>query len=169
MLKYAIRGINVEPINYHFDMACLPLNRSKDEFDRCAKICPVKLTTWNRNRFANKFQCFERIIVWHDGTANGVLMMGLLCMTETRPESIRVNTDENGSDHHGTAFIDSTGQEKNVTYPTDTKLHRKIAGKMLSIVKSLGLPLRQSYKFVLERGFAEASVSVTIRRTVARP
>lgn len=93
MLKSVIRGINVEPINYPFDMACLPRNRSKDEFDRCAKICPVKLTTWHRNRFADKFQCFERIIVWHDGTANGVLMMGLLCMTETRP-IMEVNIDK---------------------------------------------------------------------------
>lgn len=66
-------------------------------------------------------------------------------------ESIRVNTEEDDSDHHGTAFIDSTVQEKNVTYPTDAKLHKKIVVKVLSIVKSLGLPLRQSYKFVLKR------------------
>lgn len=64
-------------------------------------------------------------------------------------ESIRVNQEGDDRDHHGTAFIDSTVQEKNVTYPTDAKLHKKIVRKVLSIVKSLNLPLRQSYTFVL--------------------
>ena len=41
-------------------------------------------------------------------------------------ESIRVNQEDDGPDHHCTAFIDSTVQEKNVTYPTDAKLHKKI-------------------------------------------
>ena len=65
-------------------------------------------------------------------------------------ESIRVNQEGDERDHHGTAFIDSTVQEKNVTYPTEAKLHKKIVRKVLSIVKSLGLPLRQSYTFVLK-------------------
>ena len=38
-------------------------------------------------------------------------------------ESIRVNTDHDDEDHFDTAFIDSTVQEKNITYPTDAKLH----------------------------------------------
>ena len=66
-------------------------------------------------------------------------------------ESIRVNQEDDDRDHHGMAFIDSTVQEKNVTYPTDEKLHKKIVRKVLSIVKTLGLPLRQSYTFVLKR------------------
>ena len=66
-------------------------------------------------------------------------------------ESIRVNQEGDGRDHHGTAFIDSTVQEKNVTYPTDAKLHKKIVRKVLSIVKTQGIPLRQSYTFVLKR------------------
>ncbi len=39
-------------------------------------------------------------------------------------ESIRVNTDHDDEDHFDTAFIDSTVQEKNITYPTDAKLHK---------------------------------------------
>ena len=35
-------------------------------------------------------------------------------------------------------------------YPTDAKLHKKIVNKVLGIVKKLGLPLRQSYTFVLK-------------------
>ena len=37
-----------------------------------------------------------------------------------------------------------------LTYPTDAKLHKKIVKKVLGIVKKLGLPLRQSYTFVLK-------------------
>ncbi|WP_329904827.1 IS5 family transposase [Porphyromonas pogonae] len=66
-------------------------------------------------------------------------------------ESIRVNDDKNDKDHHDTAFIDSTVQEKNVTYPTDAKLHKKIVGKVLKIARALNLPIRQSYTFVLKR------------------
>lgn len=66
-------------------------------------------------------------------------------------ESIRVNDDKSDDEHHGTAFIDSTVQEKNVTYPTDAKLHKKIVGKVLKLVKELNLPTRQSYTFVLKR------------------
>ena len=65
-------------------------------------------------------------------------------------ESIRVNDDKSDDDHHATAFIDSTVQEKNVTYPTDAKLHKKIIGKVSKIVKELNLPMRQSYTIVLK-------------------
>lgn len=65
-------------------------------------------------------------------------------------ESIRMNDDKSDDDHHDTAFIDSTVQEKNVTYPTDAKLHKKIIGKVLKIVKELNLPMWQSYTFVLK-------------------
>ena len=37
-----------------------------------------------------------------------------------------------------------------MTYPTDAKLHKKIIGKVLKIVKELNLPMRQSYTFVLK-------------------
>ena len=66
-------------------------------------------------------------------------------------ESIRVNDDKSDDEHHDTGFIDSTVQEKNVTYPTDAKLHKKIVDKVIKIVKELNLPIRQSYTFVLKR------------------
>lgn len=65
-------------------------------------------------------------------------------------ESIRVNSDDDDDRHHDTAFIDSTVQEKNITYPTDAKLHKKIVKIVLGLVKKLGLPLCQSYTFVLK-------------------
>ena len=58
-------------------------------------------------------------------------------------ESIRVNDDHDGIDK---SFIDSTVQEKNITFPTDAKLTKKIISRCLKINAKLGLPLRQSYK-----------------------
>ena len=46
-------------------------------------------------------------------------------------------------------------QEKIQTYPTDAKLHKKIVRKVLSVVKSLGLPLRQGC--IGEEGNQQAS------------
>ena len=42
--------------------------------------------------------------------------------------------------------IDSTVQEKNITYPTDSKLQKKIIDKCVKIAKQEGLKLRRSYK-----------------------
>ena len=65
-------------------------------------------------------------------------------------ESIRINTDHDNEDHFDTAFIDSTVQEKNITYPTDAKLHKKIIKNVLKIVHDKSLPLRQSYTRTLK-------------------
>lgn len=46
--------------------------------------------------------------------------------------------------------IDTTVQEKNITYPTDTKLAVKIIKKCRRIAKAEGIRLRQSYKFVVK-------------------
>jgi IS5 family transposase len=70
-------------------------------------------------------------------------------------ESIRVNNEYDDNHHHDTAFIDSTVQEKNITFPTDAKLHKKIVNKVLDIVHKLELPLRQSYTFVLKRVYRD--------------
>jgi len=45
------------------------------------------------------------------------------------------------------AVIDSTVQEKNITYPTDAKLYYKGIVLLGKLAKSLGIKLRQSYKF----------------------
>ena len=66
-------------------------------------------------------------------------------------ESIRVNTENDDENHFGTAFIDSTVQEKNITYPTDAKLHKKIIKRVLKIVREKKLPLRQNYRRTLKK------------------
>ena len=42
-------------------------------------------------------------------------------------------------------IIDTTVQEKNITYPTDIKLYTKVIKKVQKIAKELGIKLRQTY------------------------
>lgn len=60
-------------------------------------------------------------------------------------------------DLHGTKakehelLIDSTVQEKNITFPTDTKLYEKISKKCVRVATREGLKLRQTYKRTLKK------------------
>lgn len=51
---------------------------------------------------------------------------------------------KDGKDPH--VSVDSTAQEKNITYPTDAKLQKKIIDKCVRIAKDQGIKLRRSYK-----------------------
>lgn len=48
-------------------------------------------------------------------------------------------------------LVDTTVQEKNITYPTDTKLQKKIIENCRGIAKDEGIVLRQSYKRILKQ------------------
>ena len=48
-------------------------------------------------------------------------------------------------------LIDTTVQEKNITFPTDTKLQKKIIEKCRKIADKEGIALRQSYKRILKQ------------------
>ena len=61
-------------------------------------------------------------------------------------ESIRIN-GKDGQENQGTT--DTTVQEKNITYPTDNKLHRKIIKKCVAIADKQQIELRQSYSRTL--------------------
>ena len=63
-------------------------------------------------------------------------------------ESIRINGNDS---HDSTASIDTTVQEKNITFPTDSKLHRKIIDKCRKIAQKENLPIRQSYTRTLKK------------------
>jgi IS5 family transposase len=70
-------------------------------------------------------------------------------------ESIRVN-GRDGEEQEATT--DTTVQEKNITYPTDNKLHRKIIKKCVGLSLKEGIELRQSYtrtvrKLLMEQRF----------------
>lgn len=63
-------------------------------------------------------------------------------------ESVRVNGKDG---HEDQATTDTTVQEKNITYPTDNKLHRKIIKKCIAIADKEDLDLRQSYTRTLKK------------------
>lgn len=48
-------------------------------------------------------------------------------------------------------IVDTTVQEKNITFPTDTKLYKKVIEQCNTIAKKCGIKLRQSYRFVVQR------------------
>jgi len=48
-------------------------------------------------------------------------------------------------------LVDSTVQEKNITYPTDAKLHKRIIDKVNKIAKQEGIVLRQTYTRTLKQ------------------
>jgi len=63
-------------------------------------------------------------------------------------ESIRVN-GRDGREDEGT--VDTTVQEKNITYPTDAKLHKKIINKCVKIATEQDIELRQSYRCTVKK------------------
>jgi len=60
-------------------------------------------------------------------------------------ESIRVNEPPDNTGGTTVVSIDTTVQEKNITYPTDDKLYKKIIKKCWQIADKEGVDLRQSY------------------------
>ena len=63
-------------------------------------------------------------------------------------ESIRINGDDSNEQD---VNADTTVQEKNITFPTDAKLHKKIITKTLKIVQDEQLPIRQRYTRTLKK------------------
>ena len=60
-------------------------------------------------------------------------------------ESIRVNEPPDKNDEGIVVSVDTTVQEKNITYPTDDKLYKKIITKCWKIADKEKIDLRQSY------------------------
>ena len=63
-------------------------------------------------------------------------------------ESIRINGKDSEDD---TLSGDTTVQEKNITYPTDDKLYKKIIDKCQGIATKEEIELRQSYKHTVKK------------------
>ena len=63
-------------------------------------------------------------------------------------ESIRINGEDSNDD---SVNIDTTVQEKNITFPTDAKLHKKIINKCKKIAQEEQLPVRQTYTRTLKK------------------
>lgn len=67
-------------------------------------------------------------------------------------ESIRVNKSNKDKDDDNTIVsLDTTVQEKNITYPTDDKLYKKIIKKCWIIAGKEAIDLRQSYTATIKK------------------
>jgi IS5 family transposase len=66
-------------------------------------------------------------------------------------ESIRVNDPPKDGRGDVVVSVDTTVQEKNITYPTDDKLYKKIIKKCWMIADKEGIDLRQSYVQVVRK------------------
>lgn len=60
-------------------------------------------------------------------------------------ESIQINKPPQNGDMGDVISVDTTVQEKNISYPTDDKLHKKIIKNCIKIAAQEGLKLRQTY------------------------
>jgi transposase, IS5 family len=65
-------------------------------------------------------------------------------------ESIRVNEPPDDGPA-AVVSVDTTVQEKNITYPTDDKLYKKIIRKCWKIADKEGIDLRQSYRRIVKK------------------
>ena len=60
---------------------------------------------------------------------------------------LKHSIDKHGEDSQDpNVSVDSTAQEKNITYPTDAKLHKKIIDRCVKRAKKEKITLRRSYK-----------------------
>lgn len=66
-------------------------------------------------------------------------------------ESIRVNEPPEDNNTGVVVSVDTTVQEKNITYPTDDKLYKKIIKKCWAIADKEAIDLRQSYTRVVKQ------------------
>ena len=66
-------------------------------------------------------------------------------------ESIRVNEPPDDTNAGIVVSVDTTVQEKNITYPTDDKLYKKIIKKCWIIADKESIDLRQSYTRVVKQ------------------
>lgn len=107
---------------------------------------------WAENNYYQYF-CGQRDFVAHAPCASSDLVhfrhrIGEKGCELILKESIRIN-GKDGKDGHVSA--DTTVQEKNITFPTDAKLHRKIIAKCKKIASKEGIELRQTYTCTLKK------------------
>lgn len=102
---------------------------------------------WEMNVY---FQYFSGISVqqWGQPCAVSDLVHFRQRIGEQGVEKIfKHSIDSHGQDgQDANVSIDTTAQEKNITYPTDAKLHKKIIDKCVKMAKENNIKLRRSYK-----------------------
>lgn len=101
---------------------------------------------WEMNQYFQYFSGFNAI-QWGQPCAASDLVhfrqrVGKQGVEKILKHSVELHGKDSLDKH---VSIDTTVQEKNITYPTDAKLHKKIVDKCVEIAKREGLKLRRSY------------------------
>lgn len=101
---------------------------------------------WTMNPYFQYFSGFT-VIQWGQPCASSDLVhfrkrIGKDGVEKILKHSIDLHGKDSKDKH---VSVDTTVQEKNITYPTDAKLHKKIVDKCVSIAKKEGIGLRRSY------------------------
>lgn len=107
---------------------------------------------WSENAYYQYF-CGENIFVPKDPCEASELVhfrnrIGEQGVGLILKESIRINGKDSNDPN---VSIDTTVQEKNITFPTDAKLHRKIIEKCKAIANKEDLQIRQTYTRTLKK------------------
>ncbi len=101
---------------------------------------------WIMNPYFQYFSGFDQM-QWEQPCAASDLVHFRNRIGEEGVEKIFKNSiDIHGDDSHDKhVSIDTTAAEKNITYPTDSKLAKKIIDKCVKISKNEGITLRMTY------------------------
>jgi len=116
---------------------------------------------WQENLYYQYF-CGEKVFVNHAPCEASELVhfrkrIGESGMEMILQESIRIQgKDKNNSGSSSRreekeVVVDTTVQEKNITFPTDDRLHKKIINRCKKIAINEGIELRQSYSRTLKK------------------
>lgn len=102
---------------------------------------------WVRNPYFQAF-CGEQFFQWKFPCNPSELTYFRRRLGETGSEEIfKASVSVHGNNaKESDVVVDTTVQEKNIAFPTDTRLHLKIVGKCVRIAKKSGIKLRRSYK-----------------------
>lgn len=107
---------------------------------------------WEENSYYQYFGGFSRFVAGPPCEASELVhfrkRIGEQGIELILKESIRINGDDSNDPD---VSVDTTVQEKNITFPTDNKLHRKIIKKCQQIAEKEQLPVRQSYTRTLKK------------------
>ncbi len=107
---------------------------------------------WIQNPYYQYF-CGEAEFQWHFPCDPSDLVHFRKRIGEEGVELIfKMSIDVQKEDVQGTdLLVDTTVQEKNITFPTDSKLYDKIIKKTLKIAEKEEITLRQSYRRTTKR------------------
>ncbi len=101
---------------------------------------------WEMNPYFQYFSGMEVIQWGQPCAASDLVHFRNRIGAEGVEKILKHSVDLHGKDgRDGHVSVDTTVQEKNITYPTDAKQHKKIADKCVSIARKEGIRLRRSY------------------------